>query len=65
MRRLRVTARLLAAVLLALAIRAIVSGVNAATGLTGLVIAGLLVVTLLLMRQGRRLEPPSRPEPRR
>ncbi len=60
MRRLRVTARLLTAVLLALAVRVIVSGINPVIGLTGGILAGLLVVSLVLARQGRRLEPTSR-----
>ena len=40
MRRLRVTARLLTAVLLALAVRVIVSGINPVIGLTGGILAG-------------------------
>jgi ABC-type transport system involved in cytochrome bd biosynthesis fused ATPase/permease subunit len=62
MRRLRVTIRLLAAVLLALAVRVVISGINVVTGLTGALVAGLLIVSLLLARQGRRLEPTSRRE---
>jgi hypothetical protein len=47
-------------VLLALAARVIVSGLNFATGLSLAIAAALLVASLLLTRQGRRLEP-SRP----
>lgn len=39
MRRLRVTVRLLAAVLLALSVRVVVSGINVVIGLTGVVVA--------------------------
>lgn len=60
MRRLHVTTRLLATVLLALAARAVVLGINAVIGLTGGIVAGLLVVALVLAHQGRRLEPTSR-----
>ncbi len=60
MRRLIVIARILAVVLLALAVRAIVSGITAVLGVTGGIVAGLLVVALALARQGRRLEPTSR-----
>lgn len=62
MRRLRVTVRLLAAVLLALSVRVVVSGINVVIGLTGGIVAGVLVLSLLLARQGRRLEPTSRRE---
>ncbi len=62
MRRLRVTVRLLAAVLLALSVRVVVSGINVVIGLTGVVVASLLIDSLLLARQGRRLEPTSRRE---
>lgn len=60
MRRLRVSVRLLVAALLALAVRIVVSGINAVIGFTAAIVAGLLVVALLLARQGRRLEPTSR-----
>lgn len=60
MRRLRVTVRLLAAALLALSVRVVVSGINVVIGLTGGFVACLLIVSLLLARQGRRLEPTSR-----
>jgi hypothetical protein len=64
MKRLRMTVRLLAALLLALAVRVAVSGINVVIGLTGGIVAGLLIVSLLLARQGRRLEPTSRRERR-
>jgi hypothetical protein len=64
MRRLRVTVRLLAAVLLTLAVRVIVSGINAVIGLTGGIVAALLVASLVLARQGRRLEPTTRGKPK-
>jgi hypothetical protein len=60
MRRLRVIVRLLAVVLLALAARMVVSGINAVIGVTGGIVAGLLVAALLLTREGRRLEPNPR-----
>lgn len=60
MRRLGVIVRVLAAVLLALAARVLVSGINAVIGVTGGIVAGLLVAALLLTRQGRRLEPTPR-----
>jgi hypothetical protein len=63
MRRLRLTVRLLAAILLALAVRVIVSGMNAVIGLTGGIVATLLVASLVLTRQGRRLEPTPRGKP--
>ena len=62
MRRLRVSARVLIAVLLALAVRVVVSGINAVIGFTAAIVAGLLIVSLGLARQGRRLEPTSREE---
>lgn len=60
MNRLRVGARVLLAVLLALLARVIISGVNAALALTGAVLAVLLGADLLLLHRGRRLEPPAR-----
>jgi TRAP-type mannitol/chloroaromatic compound transport system permease large subunit len=59
-RRLLVTARILAAVLLALVVRAVVSGITTAIGVAGAIVAGLLVGSVALARQGRRLEPTSR-----
>ena len=63
MRRQRVSIRVLGAVLVALVVRGIVDGVSTAVGLTGLVVAGLLVVSLILRQQGRRIEPPLRSWP--
>jgi hypothetical protein len=60
MRRLRVTVRLAAAGLLALAARVVVLGINTAIGLTGGIVAGLLVAPSVLARHGRRLEATSR-----
>lgn len=57
MRRLRVSTRLLSAVLLALVARAIGSGLGFAVELSATIVAFLLLVALLLTRQGRRLEP--------
>jgi Flp pilus assembly protein protease CpaA len=63
MRRLIVSNRLLSAVLLAVTVRMIVSGLTLASGFTVAIIAVLLLASLLLTRQGHRLEPP--PAPRR
>jgi Flp pilus assembly protein protease CpaA len=63
MRRLIMSNRLLSAVLLAVTVRMIVSGLTLTTGFTVVIIAILLVASLLLTRQGHRLEPP--PTPRR
>jgi hypothetical protein len=60
MRRLLVIARILAVVLLALGVRAVVSGLTTVTGVATGVVAVLLIVSLALTRQGRRLEPSSR-----
>jgi hypothetical protein len=60
MRRLRVTTRILAAVLVALCARGVLAGMNTAIGLTAAMVAALLVVSLILTRQGHRLEPTSR-----
>lgn len=57
MRRLRFGTRVLTVVLLALAARVVVSGVNFAIGLSGAIVAVLLLASILLMRQGRQLEP--------
>lgn len=58
MRRLQVGVRVLAAVLLALATRIIVDGLEPVSAATSGVIAVLLVATIGLRREGRRLEPP-------
>jgi hypothetical protein len=63
MRRLIVSNRLLSAVLVAVTVRMIVSGLTLASGFTVAIIAVLLLASLLLTRQGHRLEPP--PPPRR
>jgi hypothetical protein len=60
MRRLSIGRRVLLVVLLVLAARVIVSGLNFASGLSLAIVAALFVVSLLLTAQGRRLEP-SRP----
>jgi hypothetical protein len=57
MRRLRVSTRLLAAVLLALLVRMLAIGANLLLGLTAVVVAALLLGSLLITSQGRRLEP--------
>ncbi|MGB9185038.1 MAG: hypothetical protein WCB67_13335 [Solirubrobacteraceae bacterium] len=57
MRRLSIGRRVLFAVLLALAARVIVSGLNFASGVSLAVVAALFVASLVLTRQGRRLEP--------
>ena len=61
MHRLRLCNRLLAMVLLALAARALVSGVTPAVGWSTVIIALLLVVSLRLTAQGRKLDP-DRPD---
>ncbi len=65
MRRLRITVRLLTAILLALAARAIVGGINPTLGLTCAVVAVVLVASLLLTNYGRALEPDESDERRR
>jgi hypothetical protein len=61
MRRLRTGNRLLIAVLLALGVRVMIAGLTVATGLSLAVAGGLLLMSLLLTRHGRRLEPAARP----
>ena len=63
MRRLIVSNRVLSAVLVAVTVRMVVSGLTLASGVTVVIVAILLVASLLLTRQGHRLEPP--PAPRR
>jgi hypothetical protein len=65
MRRLGVGIRVLLVVLLALAVRVVVSGLNVAATLSLVIVCGLLVAASLLTRQGRRLEPPARSRARR
>jgi ABC-type transport system involved in cytochrome bd biosynthesis fused ATPase/permease subunit len=57
MRRLRFGTRVLTVVLLALAARVLAFGVNFAIGLSGAMVAVLLLASILLPRQGRQLEP--------
>jgi hypothetical protein len=64
MRRLRVSVRLLTAILLALATRSIAAGITPTLGLTGAIVAVLLISSLVLTNHGRRLEPPASPERR-
>ena len=59
MRRLRMVVRLLAAVLLALVARAVLIGVTPATSLAVVIISVLEIAALILLRQGRRIEPRS------
>jgi hypothetical protein len=55
MRRLRAGVKVLIAVLVALLARVMVSGVSAALELTGAIIAALLITSLLLIHEGRRI----------
>jgi hypothetical protein len=59
-RRLNVTVRVLLVGLGALLARAVVDGVGVAVGLAAGIFATLLIVALVLLRQGRRLDPRSR-----
>ena len=61
MRRLRFSARLLAAVAGALLLRIAVSGLTFATGFGLAIVIVLLIVAVALYRQGRRIEPRSPP----
>jgi hypothetical protein len=56
MRRLSIGRRVLLVVLVALGARVAVSGLNAAGVLSLAIVAALLVVSLVLSRQGHRLE---------
>jgi hypothetical protein len=58
MRRLRVGSGLLAAVLLALVARMIISGVTLTLGVSATIIVVLLAASLMMTAHGRRLEPP-------
>jgi hypothetical protein len=62
MRRLRLASRVLVAVAVAVAVRVIVSGLTVTTGLSLVVIGLLLGAVRLLIRQGRRLQPPGPPD---
>ncbi len=57
MRRLQLAARFLAAVLLALLARIVVDGLEAVSAVSALVIGGLLLATVSLRREARRLDP--------
>jgi hypothetical protein len=61
MRRLRSGSRLLLMVLIALGVRVIVAGLTVVIGLTLAIIGVLFLASLLLTRQGRRLEPRDPP----
>ena len=61
MKRLMVSNRMLSAVLLAVTVRMVVSGLTAASGFTVAIVAALLVTSVLLTRQRRGLEPPQAP----
>lgn len=61
MRRLRSGSRLLLVVLVAIGIRVTVAGLTFVTGLTLAIIGVLFLASLLLTRQGRRLEPRDPP----
>lgn len=60
MRRLSIGRRVLLVVLLAVAARVIASGLNFASGLSLAIVVALFAASLLLTRQGRRLEPSRR-----
>ena len=60
MRRVRTIVRLLAAVLLALVARAVLVGVTAALSLAAVIVSVLEIIALILLRQGRRVEPRGR-----
>jgi hypothetical protein len=57
MKRLRISTRMLSAILLALLARVIVSGLSVATELSAAIITPLLLGSVLLTRHGHRLEP--------
>jgi hypothetical protein len=59
--RLRVAIRLLAVVLLALVARGLIDGLTAADVISGTVIALLLIASVGLWRQGRRIRPDAGP----
>jgi hypothetical protein len=59
MRQLRVCSRLLAAVLVAVGARIVITGATPLTAVTATIIAVLLAASLLLSRQGRRHQPAS------
>ena len=57
MRRLRMLVRFLAAVLLTLVARAVLVGVTAAISLSVVILSVVEIAALILLRQGRRIEP--------
>ncbi|MGZ6617251.1 MAG: hypothetical protein ACXVFQ_22860 [Solirubrobacteraceae bacterium] len=59
MRQLGMCTRLLAAVLVALGARLVISGPTPVSAVAATIIAGLLLAALLLTRQGRRHQPGS------
>jgi uncharacterized membrane protein len=65
MKRLRVSAGVLAAVLVALATRVIIVGLTFVAALSGGIVLVLLLASVLLMRHGRGLDPRRPPTPSR
>ena len=61
MRRLRISNRLLGMVLLAIITKGIISGAQLSEFVVGATVALLLLASLALTRQGRRLEPQLEP----
>jgi hypothetical protein len=59
MKRLRVSTRVLSLVLIALLIRMTASGPSVAAEVAGAIVAGLLLASVLLTRQGHQIEPPT------
>ena len=64
MQRLRVVVRLIAAVLVALVARAVLVGVTPALSLAAVILSVLEIAALMLLRQGKRVEPRGRGERR-
>jgi hypothetical protein len=64
MRRLRSGIRLLLAVAVAIGARVIISGLTFAVGLGFAVVGLALAGSVLLLRQGQRIEPPPSGDPR-
>jgi len=64
MKRLRVSTRLLGAILLALLARMIIVGATLITALTSAIIAVLVIASVLLTRMGKHLEPQPAPPAR-
>jgi hypothetical protein len=57
MKRLRLSTRLLIAVLIAVLARMLVSGFSLVGTITAAIVAGLITASLMLTRHGRGLEP--------